>query len=103
MKETRAASSQKCSGWDPSVTRASSEGGFVMRVPQKDKCEGFVMFSTVFPQPSDDDTVSLHSQVSESTREQTLRNDNQLLGNKPELHKGKILHPGGFGEEVHTS
>ncbi|XP_060539924.1 leucine-rich repeat and calponin homology domain-containing protein 2 isoform X3 [Pantherophis guttatus] len=38
-------------------------------------------------EPSDDDTVSLHSQVSESTREQTLRNDNQLLGNKPELHK----------------
>ncbi|XP_054852085.1 leucine-rich repeat and calponin homology domain-containing protein 2 [Eublepharis macularius] len=38
-------------------------------------------------EPSDDDTISLHSQVSESTREQTLRNDNQLLGNKPELHK----------------
>lgn len=43
---------------------------------------------TVF-QPSDDDTISLHSQVSESTREQTLRSDNQLLGNKPELQKGK--------------
>ncbi|XP_061454301.1 leucine-rich repeat and calponin homology domain-containing protein 2 isoform X2 [Rhineura floridana] len=27
------------------------------------------------------------TEVSESTREQTLRNDNQLLGNKPELHK----------------
>ncbi|XP_060106321.1 leucine-rich repeat and calponin homology domain-containing protein 2 isoform X5 [Heteronotia binoei] len=38
-------------------------------------------------EPSDDDTISLHSQVSESTREQTLRNDNQLLGNKPELQK----------------
>ncbi|XP_053129807.1 leucine-rich repeat and calponin homology domain-containing protein 2 isoform X2 [Hemicordylus capensis] len=38
-------------------------------------------------EPSDDDTISLHSQVSESTREQTLRNDNQLLGNKAELHK----------------
>ncbi|KAH0630783.1 hypothetical protein JD844_003983, partial [Phrynosoma platyrhinos] len=38
-------------------------------------------------EPSDDDTISLHSQVSESTREQTLRNDNQLIGNKPELHK----------------
>uniref|UniRef100_A0A8C5S059 Leucine rich repeats and calponin homology domain containing 2 n=1 Tax=Laticauda laticaudata TaxID=8630 RepID=A0A8C5S059_LATLA len=38
-------------------------------------------------EPSDDDTISLHSQVSESTREQTLRNDHQLLGNKPELHK----------------
>ncbi|XP_077165256.1 leucine-rich repeat and calponin homology domain-containing protein 2 isoform X3 [Paroedura picta] len=38
-------------------------------------------------EPSDDDTISLHSQVSESTREQTLRNDNQFLGNKPELQK----------------
>ncbi|XP_062998101.1 leucine-rich repeat and calponin homology domain-containing protein 2 [Elgaria multicarinata webbii] len=38
-------------------------------------------------EPSDDDTISLHSQVSESTREQTLRNDNQLLANKHELHK----------------
>nr|XP_060612081.1 leucine-rich repeat and calponin homology domain-containing protein 2 isoform X5 [Anolis sagrei ordinatus] len=38
-------------------------------------------------EPSDDDTISLHSQVSESTREQTHRNDNQLIGNKPELHK----------------
>ncbi|XP_044308575.1 leucine-rich repeat and calponin homology domain-containing protein 2 isoform X2 [Varanus komodoensis] len=38
-------------------------------------------------EPSDDDTISLHSQVSESTREQTLRNDNQLLTNKHELHK----------------
>ncbi|XP_048370254.1 leucine-rich repeat and calponin homology domain-containing protein 2 isoform X3 [Sphaerodactylus townsendi] len=38
-------------------------------------------------EPSDDDTISLHSQVSESTREQALKNDNQLLGNKPELQK----------------
>ncbi|XP_074864251.1 leucine-rich repeat and calponin homology domain-containing protein 2 isoform X3 [Carettochelys insculpta] len=33
-------------------------------------------------EPSDDDTISLHSQVSESTREQTLRNDNNLIGSK---------------------
>ncbi|KAF7237422.1 Leucine-rich repeat and calponin-likey domain-containing protein 2 [Varanus komodoensis] len=42
-------------------------------------------------EPSDDDTISLHSQVSESTREQTLRNDNQLLTNKHELHKGQTV------------
>ncbi|KYO32709.1 leucine-rich repeat and calponin-like proteiny domain-containing protein 2 [Alligator mississippiensis] len=38
-------------------------------------------------EPSDDDTISLHSQVSESTREQTLRNDNHLIGNKHDSQK----------------
>ncbi|XP_054695501.1 leucine-rich repeat and calponin homology domain-containing protein 2 isoform X5 [Grus americana] len=33
-------------------------------------------------EPSDDDTISLHSQISESTREQTLRNDNHVMGSK---------------------
>jgi len=41
-------------------------------------------------QPSDDDTISLHSQVSESTREQTLRNDNHVMGNKLDPQKGNI-------------
>lgn len=49
-----------------------------------------VMFLlSLFLQPSDDDTISLHSQVSESTREQTLRNDNHLIGNKHDSQKGK--------------
>ncbi|XP_077042182.1 leucine-rich repeat and calponin homology domain-containing protein 2 isoform X9 [Agelaius phoeniceus] len=39
-------------------------------------------------EPSDDDTISLHSQVSESTREQTLRNDNHVMGNKLDPQKG---------------
>ncbi|XP_071298650.1 leucine-rich repeat and calponin homology domain-containing protein 2-like isoform X5 [Agelaius tricolor] len=39
-------------------------------------------------EPSDDDTISLHSQVSESTREQTLRNDNHVVGNKLDPQKG---------------
>ncbi|XP_071425901.1 leucine-rich repeat and calponin homology domain-containing protein 2 isoform X1 [Pithys albifrons albifrons] len=38
-------------------------------------------------EPSDDDTISLHSQVSESTREQTLRNDNHVMGSKPDPQK----------------
>lgn len=42
----------------------------------------------VFLQPSDDDTISLHSQVSESTREQTLRNDNHVMGSKLDPQKG---------------
>ncbi|XP_075394274.1 leucine-rich repeat and calponin homology domain-containing protein 2 isoform X2 [Tenrec ecaudatus] len=38
-------------------------------------------------EPSDDDTISLHSQVSESNREQTSRNDSHSVGNKPESQK----------------
>ncbi|KAJ7411906.1 Leucine-rich repeat and calponin like proteiny domain-containing protein 2 [Willisornis vidua] len=38
-------------------------------------------------EPSDDDTISLHSQVSESTREQTLRNDNHVMGSKLDPQK----------------
>ncbi|XP_041341032.1 leucine-rich repeat and calponin homology domain-containing protein 2 isoform X3 [Pyrgilauda ruficollis] len=38
-------------------------------------------------EPSDDDTISLHSQVSESTREQTLRNDNHVTGSKLDPQK----------------
>ncbi|KAM4665011.1 leucine-rich repeat and calponin homology domain-containing protein 2 [Discoglossus pictus] len=39
-------------------------------------------------EPSDDDTISLHSQVSESTRDQALKHDNHLLGSKLESNKG---------------
>ncbi|KAM4696139.1 leucine-rich repeat and calponin homology domain-containing protein 2 [Rhinophrynus dorsalis] len=39
-------------------------------------------------EPSDDDTISLHSQVSESTRDQILKNDNHLLGCKLDSQKG---------------
>uniref|UniRef100_A0A8C5MKC7 Leucine rich repeats and calponin homology domain containing 2 n=1 Tax=Leptobrachium leishanense TaxID=445787 RepID=A0A8C5MKC7_9ANUR len=39
-------------------------------------------------EPSDDDTISLHSQVSESTRDQALKNDNHALGCKLDSHKG---------------
>ncbi|KAM9324022.1 leucine-rich repeat and calponin homology domain-containing protein 2 [Gastrophryne carolinensis] len=39
-------------------------------------------------EPSDDDTISLHSQVSES-RDQALKNDNHSLGNKLDSHKGQ--------------
>ncbi|XP_053556191.1 leucine-rich repeat and calponin homology domain-containing protein 2 [Bombina bombina] len=39
-------------------------------------------------EPSDDDTVSLHSQVSESTRDPALKHDNHLIGSKPDSHKG---------------
>ncbi|XP_012428641.1 leucine-rich repeat and calponin homology domain-containing protein 2 isoform X1 [Taeniopygia guttata] len=38
-------------------------------------------------EPSDDDTISLHSQVSESTREQTLRNDSHVMGSKLDPQK----------------
>ncbi|KAJ7395529.1 hypothetical protein BTVI_153985 [Pitangus sulphuratus] len=38
-------------------------------------------------EPSDDDTISLHSQVSESTREQTLRSDNHVMGSKLDPQK----------------
>uniref|UniRef100_A0A8C0VDR4 Leucine rich repeats and calponin homology domain containing 2 n=1 Tax=Cyanistes caeruleus TaxID=156563 RepID=A0A8C0VDR4_CYACU len=38
-------------------------------------------------EPSDDDTISLHSQISESTREQTLRNDNHVVGSKLDPQK----------------
>uniref|UniRef100_A0A8C0HS01 Leucine rich repeats and calponin homology domain containing 2 n=1 Tax=Buteo japonicus TaxID=224669 RepID=A0A8C0HS01_9AVES len=43
-------------------------------------------------EPSDDDTISLHSQVSESTREQTLRNDNHVMGNKLDLQKDQEVY-----------
>ncbi|NP_001016380.1 leucine-rich repeat and calponin homology domain-containing protein 2 [Xenopus tropicalis] len=39
-------------------------------------------------EPSDDDTISLHSQVSESTRDQLPKIDNQILGTKPDPNKG---------------
>ncbi|OCT67674.1 leucine-rich repeat and calponin homology domain-containing protein 2 isoform X2 [Xenopus laevis] len=38
-------------------------------------------------EPSDDDTISLHSQVSESTRDQIPKNDNQIVGSKPDSNK----------------
>uniref|UniRef100_G1MUC2 Leucine rich repeats and calponin homology domain containing 2 n=1 Tax=Meleagris gallopavo TaxID=9103 RepID=G1MUC2_MELGA len=43
-------------------------------------------------EPSDDDTISLHSQVSESTREQTLRNDNHVMGNKLDPQKDQEVY-----------
>ncbi|OXB55666.1 hypothetical protein ASZ78_005842, partial [Callipepla squamata] len=43
-------------------------------------------------EPSDDDTISLHSQVSESTREQTLRNDNHVVGNKLDPQKDQEVY-----------
>ncbi|XP_064015163.1 leucine-rich repeat and calponin homology domain-containing protein 2 [Pogoniulus pusillus] len=43
-------------------------------------------------EPSDDDTISLHSQVSESTREQTLRNDNHVMGSKLDPQKDQELY-----------
>ncbi|XP_049623520.1 leucine-rich repeat and calponin homology domain-containing protein 2 [Suncus etruscus] len=45
-------------------------------------------------EPSDDDTISLHSQVSESNREQTLRNDSYtgMTGSKPDFHKDQEVH-----------
>ncbi|XP_027719104.1 LOW QUALITY PROTEIN: leucine-rich repeat and calponin homology domain-containing protein 2 [Vombatus ursinus] len=43
-------------------------------------------------EPSDDDTISLHSQVSESTRDQTLRNDNHLMGSKLDSHKDQEVY-----------
>lgn len=47
----------------------------------------FIQYACSF-QPSDDDTISLHSQVSESNREQTSRNDSHLIGSKPDSQKG---------------
>ncbi|XP_069895980.1 leucine-rich repeat and calponin homology domain-containing protein 2 isoform X2 [Dipodomys merriami] len=43
-------------------------------------------------EPSDDDTISLHSQVSESNREQTLRNDNHTLGSKTDSQKDQEVY-----------
>nr|XP_014432419.2 leucine-rich repeat and calponin homology domain-containing protein 2 isoform X2 [Pelodiscus sinensis] len=43
-------------------------------------------------EPSDDDTISLHSQVSESTREQTIRNDNHLIGSKFDSPKDQEVY-----------
>ncbi|XP_057260944.1 leucine-rich repeat and calponin homology domain-containing protein 2 isoform X4 [Pezoporus wallicus] len=43
-------------------------------------------------EPSDDDTISLHSQVSESTREQTLRNDNHAIGSKLDPQKDQEVY-----------
>ncbi|XP_025921959.1 leucine-rich repeat and calponin homology domain-containing protein 2 isoform X2 [Apteryx rowi] len=43
-------------------------------------------------EPSDDDTISLHSQVSESTREQTLRNDNHVVGSKLDPQKDQEVY-----------
>ncbi|KAM8987761.1 leucine-rich repeat and calponin homology domain-containing protein 2 isoform 4-T4 [Ara ararauna] len=43
-------------------------------------------------EPSDDDTISLHSQVSESTREQTLRNDNHVIGSKLDPQKDQEVY-----------
>ncbi|OPJ89541.1 leucine-rich repeat and calponin-like proteiny domain-containing protein 2 isoform C [Patagioenas fasciata monilis] len=43
-------------------------------------------------EPSDDDTISLHSQVSESTREQTLRNDNHVTGSKLDPQKDQEVY-----------
>ncbi|XP_074455801.1 leucine-rich repeat and calponin homology domain-containing protein 2 isoform X3 [Larus michahellis] len=43
-------------------------------------------------EPSDDDTISLHSQVSESTREQTLRNDNHGMGSKLDPQKDQEVY-----------
>ncbi|XP_036872879.1 leucine-rich repeat and calponin homology domain-containing protein 2 isoform X3 [Manis javanica] len=43
-------------------------------------------------EPSDDDTISFHSQVSESNREQTLRNDNHSIGSKPDSQKDQEVY-----------
>ncbi|XP_068268031.1 leucine-rich repeat and calponin homology domain-containing protein 2 isoform X2 [Nyctibius grandis] len=43
-------------------------------------------------EPSDDDTISLHSQVSESTRDQTLKNDNHVMGNKLDPQKDQEVY-----------
>ncbi|KAM4818048.1 leucine-rich repeat and calponin homology domain-containing protein 2 isoform 2-T2 [Thomomys bottae] len=43
-------------------------------------------------EPSDDDTISLHSQVSESNREQTSRNDNHTIGNKTDSQKDQEVY-----------
>ncbi|XP_006759282.1 PREDICTED: leucine-rich repeat and calponin homology domain-containing protein 2 [Myotis davidii] len=43
-------------------------------------------------EPSDDDTISLHSQVSESNREQTSRNDSHSVGSKPDSQKDQEVY-----------
>ncbi|XP_077890473.1 leucine-rich repeat and calponin homology domain-containing protein 2 isoform X4 [Ictidomys tridecemlineatus] len=43
-------------------------------------------------EPSDDDTISLHSQVSESNREQTSRNENHTIGSKPDSQKDQEVY-----------
>ncbi|XP_053513476.1 leucine-rich repeat and calponin homology domain-containing protein 2 isoform X2 [Artibeus jamaicensis] len=43
-------------------------------------------------EPSDDDTISLHSQVSESNREQTSRNDSHSTGSKPDSQKDQEVY-----------
>ncbi|NXN28388.1 LRCH2 protein, partial [Nycticryphes semicollaris] len=43
-------------------------------------------------EPSDDDTISLHSQVSESTREHTLKNDNHGMGSKLDPQKDQEVY-----------
>ncbi|XP_050997385.1 leucine-rich repeat and calponin homology domain-containing protein 2 isoform X3 [Acomys russatus] len=43
-------------------------------------------------EPSDDDTISLHSQVSESNREQTSRNESHVIGSKPDSQKDQEVY-----------
>ncbi|XP_029329515.1 leucine-rich repeat and calponin homology domain-containing protein 2 isoform X4 [Mus caroli] len=43
-------------------------------------------------EPSDDDTISLHSQVSESNREQTSRNDSHITGSKPDSQRDQEVY-----------
>ncbi|XP_017370194.1 leucine-rich repeat and calponin homology domain-containing protein 2 isoform X5 [Cebus imitator] len=43
-------------------------------------------------EPSDDDTISLHSQVSESNREQTSRNDSHTIGSKTDSQKDQEVY-----------
>uniref|UniRef100_A0A8D0XYM4 Calponin-homology (CH) domain-containing protein n=1 Tax=Sus scrofa TaxID=9823 RepID=A0A8D0XYM4_PIG len=43
-------------------------------------------------EPSDDDTISLHSQVSESNREQTSRNDSHSIGSKLDSQKDQEVY-----------
>ncbi|KAM5128354.1 leucine-rich repeat and calponin homology domain-containing protein 2 isoform 3-T3 [Callospermophilus lateralis] len=43
-------------------------------------------------EPSDDDTISLHSQVSESNREQTSRNESHTIGSKPDSQKDQEVY-----------
>ncbi|XP_062939953.1 leucine-rich repeat and calponin homology domain-containing protein 2 isoform X2 [Cynocephalus volans] len=43
-------------------------------------------------EPSDDDTISLHSQVSESNREQSSKNDSHTMGSKPDSQKDQEVY-----------
>ncbi|KAL6083972.1 hypothetical protein STEG23_002491 [Scotinomys teguina] len=43
-------------------------------------------------EPSDDDTISLHSQISETNREQTSRNDSHIIGSKPDSQKDQEVY-----------